>query len=80
MVCNDPLSYQFFKLFFSLLLKSYVLFFCKKFNWTLKIKILLQKQNKTFFICINLSLQEIDFLLFFQIEQATIPALPGGCL
>ena len=80
MICNDSLSSQFFKLLFSLLLKSYVLFFCKKFNRTLKIKILPQKQNKTFFICINLFLQEIDFLLFFQIEQATIPGLPGGCL
>ena len=30
--------------------------------------------------CINLFLQEIDFLLFFQIERVTIPGLPGGCL
>ena len=31
MICNDSLRYQFFKLLFSLILKSYVIFFCKKF-------------------------------------------------
>ena len=43
-----------------------------------------QNKNKTKLsretFCINLFLQEIDFLLFFQIERVTIPGLPGGCL
>ena len=47
MICNDSLRYQFFKQLFSLILKSYVIFFCKKVYRTLKIKII-QKQNKTF--------------------------------
>ena len=75
MICNDSLCYQFFKLLFSLLLKSYVIFL-------FSVKSLSDTKNKNVKTssCINLFLQEIDFLLFFQIERVNIPGLPGGCL